>query len=484
MPVEFAATVSYGVASEVFNTECTFACIVRGGSPMRHSIAPVLVVLSSLTVSLASAQQPAAPAPAPAPAPEPPPVRSKWNATLYGYLDADVIYDTTQSYAEAQGGAIIARPGTLQGDHDRLTFSYRNSRIGFRLSAPEALGLRASGLVEFDFNGNQPPGLNETAFWTNATMRGRQAWLKVETDYLDILFGQTWAVFAFQPFFHPNSVQFQGVPGQNFSRVVQLRLSRTFKTEPLNVDVAVAAARSPQRDSGVPDGQAGIKFALNGWKGQHVGGGGAIPTVDGLSLAASGIVRQFEVIQFAENPVDTNKETGWGVSLDGFIPVIPASSLPGIGALSLHGSFQTGSGFNDEYTGLTGGVGFPTFPATAPATPATPNIDPGLVTYDAQGQLHTIDWNIFLAGFQYFLPPAGAVWISGAFSQLKSGNIDSYGAAPGSVFTKMQWYDVNLVWNVTPVVRFGLEFASGKQTFADATTRDNRRVQFSGFYQF
>jgi hypothetical protein len=428
----------------------------------------------------------AAPAPPPATAPEPSPVKTKWAGTLYGWLQADAVYDTTQSFAnEGSGGAALAAPDTYAGENGRMTFSYRNSRFGFRLSAPEVIGIKASGLIEVDFNGNQPPGLNETAFWSNPTLRARHVWVKAESEYVDVLMGQTWNLFGWQPFFHPNTLQLQGVPAQVFSRSQQFRLSHTFKTAPVNIDLAVAAARPAQRDSGVPDLQGGLKLGINGWKGQHVGGAGASAAADPLSIGVSGLTRQFNVLEFSATPgTDGNKKTGWGVSIDALLPVIPASSMESIGALSLQGSFQTGSGFNDQYTGLTGGLTAPTLPAPAMGAAATANIDPGLAVYDADGNLHTIDWNMFLIDVQYFLPGSGNVWVSGNFSQMKSGNILDYGAAPASVFTKEQFWDVNLFWNVTPALRLGAEYANFKQTRGDDSERKSSRVQFSGFYLF
>jgi hypothetical protein len=411
-------------------------------------------------------------------------VKTKWAGTFYGWLQADAVYDTTQSFTEGSGGGIIARPDTYAGENGRLTFSYRNSRFGFRLNAPEVLGLRPSAAIEVDFNGNQPPGLTETAFWSNPTLRARQVWVKAESDVVDVLMGQTWNLFGWQPFFHPNTLQLQGVPAQVFSRAQQFRISKTIKTEPVNVDIAVAAVRPPQRDAGIPDLQGGLKLGLNGWKGQHVGGAGAGAAADPLSIGVSGLMRKFNVLEFADAPgTDGNKATGWAVSIDALIPVIPASSINDIGALSLQGSFQTGTGFNDQYSALTGGVTFPAFPMPAMGAAATANLDAGLATYDANGELQTIDWKMFLIDVQYFLP-GGNLWLTGNFAQAESGNILDYGAAPASVYTKEQFWDVNLFWNVTPSLRLGAEYANFKQTMGDDTERKNSRFQFSGFYLF
>jgi hypothetical protein len=122
-------------------------------------------------------------------------------------------------------------------------------------------------------------------------------------------------------------------------------------------------------------------------------------------------------------------------------------------------------------------------PAMAGAAGAAVAIDPGLLVYDAGGNVHTIDWNIFLVDLTYFFP-GGNVYVAANFSQMKSGNITDYGAAPASVFTKEQWWDANLFWNVTPAFRLGAEYANFKQTMGDDSERKNSRFQFSGFYMF
>jgi hypothetical protein len=452
---------------------------------MRISIVS-LAALALLQPLSADAQPVPASAPNPAsPPPEagPPAVKSKWSLTIYGFIEADAIYDTTQSLNDNGGIPVIQKGGGYGGDHDRTTFSFRNSRIGFRMTAPEVSGIKASGNIEFDWIGNQPgnpPAITEAAFWSNATMRSRHVYLKLESDYVDLLFGQTWNLFGWQTMFHPLTVEIQGVPGQLFGRTTQFKLSHLFKTDAVNVELAAAALRAPQRDSAAPDGQGGLRFVINDWKGVHAAGGGGVQAVDGLSVGVSGLVRSFRVKQFAATTDSSKTATGWGVSVDGLIPVIPATAENHGNALTLNGSFQTGSGFNDQYSGLTGGVAFP---ALATGTYA-PNIDNGLVTYDSAGNLHTIDWTSYLFGIQYYLPPSGKVFISANYAQMKSGNINSYYNDQATAFNKVQWYDVNLFWNVLPSTRFGVEYAFYKETFGDGSTATNSRGQFSGWFFF
>jgi hypothetical protein len=81
----------------------------------------------------------------------------------------------------------------------------------------------------------------------------RHAYLAVENEYVDVLYGQTDDVFGWQ-----------NTPSSTF-RHVQLRLSRSFggydpeatvQSSAVGLDVAAAALRPVQRDSQVPDAQA------------------------------------------------------------------------------------------------------------------------------------------------------------------------------------------------------------------------------------
>ncbi len=89
-------------------------------------------------------------------------VMGKWATTLYGFVEADQIYDTTRSFNDLAGSTLVQRPaangGTNLGDNGRMQMGIRNSRVGFRLKAPEAAcGIRASAMIELDFQGAELP---------------------------------------------------------------------------------------------------------------------------------------------------------------------------------------------------------------------------------------------------------------------------------------------------------------------------------------
>jgi len=453
----------------------------------------------------------------PPPPPPPPPaaaplanVVSKFGATLYGFAELDMIHDSTQSYAENAGNPVLARDGwtkdaatgtykavpSYAANNGRMMESIRNSRLGFKLKGPETENIKSSAIAEMDFLGNQPqgspaptgsPAVSESSFFTSPTFRVRHFALKMETPIIDVLAGQYWQLFGWQSYFHPNTVEMQGVPGQVYSRSPQLRLSHTFKTDAVNVEIAVAALRPVQRDAYVPDGQGGIKVNVNGVKGVHTTGA-AGTAVDSLAVGVSGLVRRFDIPEFSTAPTGTNKTMGWGFSADALIPVIPAKTAND-GGLTLTGSYVYGKADADMYTGLSGGASFATLPNPTMASPApsyTANIDPGLVTYSSTGQLHSIDWRSFIVGLQYYLPPSGHVWLSANFSMLSSHNIDLYatGSMAGAVFKRSQWADGNIFVDLNPALRLGFEGAWFSQKYVDDSTRKNYRMQASAFYIF
>lgn len=423
-----------------------------------------------------------APPPAPTTPPSPPPkppVTSKWDAELYGFVEADTLVDSTQSFSELAGGTVIARPGTYPGDHGRITFTIRNSRLGFRIKAPEYHGVKVSGMAEMDFLGNQPPNSSELATFTFPTFRVRHFMVKVETPYITLLAGQYWQLFGWQTYGHPDTVAIQGVPGQIYSRTPQIRLSHIFKTAPLDIELAGAVARAPQRDSMVPDGQAGIRLAINPLRGVQTVGTGPTNVVPAF-IGVSGTMRYFAVPEFSAMPKESSTTYGWGVAVDTAIPIIPAKERKA-GALTFTGSFAHGTGIADYYVMQNGGVSNP--PLVGSTAAYNPDIDNGLVIYDKGGQLTTVDWQSFMVGLQFYLPPQGRLWVSSNYSQMNSDNSQSLGNA-NQVYTQSRWADANLFWEATPAVRFGIEYQWFQQEYADGIVATNHRGWFSSLLLF
>jgi hypothetical protein len=420
-------------------------------------------------------------------------VTSKWDATLYGFVEADTIYDSTQGLFESIGNGAIPRPHTYGGDHGQMTYGARNSRIGIKLKAPEFDHIKPSAQLEMDFLGNQPgkpfdsTGLvSEGAFFQNPTFRYRHLNVKFETPVVDFLFGQYWELFGWQSYFHPNTVEIQGIPGQVYSRTPQIRISKTIKSDAgVTVDLAIAALRAPERASATPDAQAGLKIGFDKLKAWHTGGA-AGSGLDSAAVGVSVVGRRFAEDEFAAKPSNQVTTDGYGIAVDALVPIIPATKESHANALTVTGEFAQGAGIADLYTGLNFGVSNPALPNPKMANPApayTPDTDPGLAMFNAAGDLLAVKVQSYLFGAQYYLPPTGRVFLSVVYGDISSANSIDFGSHAKN-WKEESYLTGALSFDVTPAVRLGLEESLYDMTFNDNVEAKNYRTQLSAFFIF
>lgn len=400
----------------------------------------------------------------------------EWHLIPYGTVKFDAVRDSTESFFDSQGPYLIARPGTYKGMHGRNTITAKDSRLGLYVTAPQVNGIQTYGKLEVDFFGLTPTDAKEGDMLVMGPIRIRQGFVRLDNPVVDILAGQTHDLFGWGGYFYPATVAFLGVPGQIYHRNPQLRLEKKIDLGGFEILAAAAAVRPGQRDSGIPDAEAGLKFAVDGWTGAAMSGFSR-PSIVPVSLGVSAIYRQFELPAFRADPgFESVKENGYGLAASLLLPIIPAKTVEDrSNALTLTGEFSTGTGVADMYTGMEGGSRLPLLPNTKASNPAfiyPQNVDPGLVTFDRTWSLASIDWQAFVANLQYYLPiGGGSVWISGTYSQAKSGNIKELTPATswGAIFTKQEYIDASVGFAITPAVQLGLSFQTLKQTFADVS---------------
>ncbi len=455
-------------------------------------------------------------------------VIGKWATTLYGFLEGDSIYDSTQSFTDAAGNAQVLRPSgntapyvsnlsglppnTVQpiqpsqgylGSHGQMLFSVRNSRLGIRMRAPGTETVHTSAMLEMDFLGNQPSGVSQTSYFTSPTMRVRHAMFRVETPVVDVMVGQYWHLFGWMEGYLPNTTEIQGVPGELYARAPQVRVSKALKLGGTTLEMAIAAVRPPSL-SEVPEGEAGIRYTIDGWTGMHTAGATGTSLVP-ASIAVSGDMRYFEIPEASSVvPSSMVNKTAFSGAVDLFLPVLPARRDKRDNALSIIGQAVYGNGISDLYAGMSSGIMFPFVPNPTAVPPAWPtNIDQGLVTYDITPggfALHPIQWTSILGGIEYYLPGLnGKVWVSGNYSHTQSNNTSQFARAasdtpnPGEYFYPAStaqvrhgedWWDANVFFDPVASVRVGLELAEFMDHYVDGFTAKNYRAQASGFFLF
>jgi hypothetical protein len=416
-----------------------------------------------------------------------------FGVSVCGFAALNVLKDSTQSFPSNAGNNVVWRQGTYRGNHDQLQFTARDSRLTLEARAPEAHGIRLVGTIQFDFNGYMPTETTEAEQFTLGPIRLRLGYFTAKTPVVDVLAGQYHDLFGWGGAgFYPATLAFLGVTGEVYHRQPQLRLSKTIgdSDDALSLEIAAAAMRPVQKDSGVPDGEAGLRLAVNGWKGAAASAY-AQPGLTALGIGVSGIARRFEVAEFLPLAIESQSATGWGFAANAVLPVIPIRhNADRSNALTFTGEFSIGTGISDMYSDLTGGALFPALPndGNLPVPPLyQPNVDSGIVTWDANHDLETIDWRGFVLGAQYYLPIAkGRVWLSGIFAQIVSTNVVELTPRPnrGNVFDKAQYIDGSLFVALTEQWQTAVSLQTVEQTFGDGFKARNNRLELGTHYFF
>jgi hypothetical protein len=447
-------------------------------TPLR-GILPVLAAIGSVILPLSATAQPVSSNRTDEAVPSD---SQRWKMRFYGFVEFDAVHDSTQSFFEASLNAPVMPRGTYAGDYGRTQFTARNSRVGLLVTAPTYRGMEVTGNINFDFFGLQPTDATENDFYAVGTMRLRHAFLRLRTPLVDFMAGQHPTLFGWGGAgFYPGTVAFLGTVGQVYHHDSQVRLSKTLG-DVFQVEAAVAAVRPAQRDSEVPDIEGGIRLAHNGWRARTIQGNDR-PEVVPLSVGASGLWRHFAVTEYREVPRRPIKITGWGMAANAIVPILPASSETDFSnCLTLTGEFSVGTGVADRYSFLTGGARFPALPNPQGLNLPPlflPNIDSGLVTFDSEERLKTIDWQAFVLGVQYYLPvPIVRVWVTGLYAHVESDNLKNLTPLTnhGGIYTKADYYDGSLFVGITPDLHIGASLQLTEQLRGNGSKPRNTRV--------
>lgn len=443
----------------------------------------------------ADAAKPLEAAPAPAAAPALPPVLTKLNLTLYGYVNLDAMYDTTRSYVESMVSGAVARKNTQDGDHGRWVLTARNTRFGFRVAAPEYHQIKATALVEGDFDQTYS-GASEAITYPQGFFRLRQAHLRMETPWIDVLIGQTTYLFGWQASFYACAATPLGLPGEPFGRTPQVRLTKVLKSAPLNVEVAAGAFRPPQRNTDLPEFQGGLRFLVNNFKGTHSFGAAGTTAVP-AALGVSGAYRQFRAgMNSTATPVPAaypeKKVDGYGLSVDAMLPLIPSRNGSRGNTLTAYGTYAITKGAGDILSGVTGfgttaaGAAVRSASAAAPAGMSFIEPDVGTIAFDGEQKPHAVNWNGAVVGAEYYLPPSGRIFVSANYSVATSDNVNRWApaASQSGIFYRLQNWDVDLYADVTPEVRLVFAWEHRQARYGDGMLAKNERYHLSAFYFF
>lgn len=153
-------------------------------------------------------------------APQPKPVEIKWS----GFILNQMFFDSRKN-VEALDGMVLLFPlpkdtaGAMGKDLNavpNLNLLSFASRLRTNISGPEAFGAETSGFIELDF----------TARANSATVRFRQAWVKLKWEKAELLAGRAWHPLVSTDVTPSTNALSWGAPFQPFNRSDQVTLTR------------------------------------------------------------------------------------------------------------------------------------------------------------------------------------------------------------------------------------------------------------------
>jgi hypothetical protein len=281
------------------------------------------------------------PAAAATPAPEAPagfdpgkkPLWSTLDIQLYGYIKLDAAWDSSGVFP---GDYVLYTRQGREGD-DEFNITARQTRLGARITGPDAGNMKTSGVIELDFYG--AAGAENKA---NVLLRHAYMIFDWPDDKFSLLAGQASDVIS--PLY-PNTLNYTvlwdaGNIGYRHPQVratqkllvcddMTLELSGAISRTIGDVELLTPVVITPGADAGFPtfQGRAGLTFPWFGFK----------PTTVGVSAHWG-----------REQYSSSNKVDSWSLNLDVLQPICPV--------VTVKGELYVGENLDDYFGGIGQGV--------------------------------------------------------------------------------------------------------------------------------
>ncbi len=399
---------------------------------------------------------------------------SQWNLTVGGYVKVDAGYDTQvpiggpagsnvegldQYYAQRNNYHGVENSANATGAFAMAT---GQTALNFLVKGPDAWGAKTSAFVQGAFTGQTSN--NGTSGTRYGTFTMTHAYMDFTWATTKLTVGQTWQLWGFQPSFNFIGLNDLALAGRGTYTVPQISVTQNFtksfygsfgiqepyKTaDQIGASNSVGQALAPVPGSKTATGTAPTvtsqlpDFAAElGYRSDSAGRIG--PNV--MQFAVGGFFGQDSVTYGFPVATPTAFRTDhvdrWAGAFKAFVPIIPEKNLNKAGALSLSGSVFTGQNLSNWFLNARGAGALLAYDA-----------DPGPgvrytvpVTTGGWGQIsYYITDKVYVNGLYGYLRN----YTSAYYNQLNANN----------VITQNQQYIVNVLYDVNPAVRFGVEYS-------------------------
>lgn len=409
--------------------------------------------------------------------------KDDWKVQMGGFVEMDMFRDSTRSLTEVQANNPVAKQDRNDpaGDNGRMQTSIRHSRLAFTVLAPLVDGVKSKGYFEFDLMGYDPSPSGtgtkntESSFYTNSTFRVRHAYMSTESNGWQLLVGQHWGLFGWNPMYVPTSASVTPGPGTVFQRTVQVTGIKAIESDNNKIQIGASMARASQADSGMPNFDAGARYSYSGLMSGFSSPQGEV-LAQPLSVAISGTMRQFA---YAASTTDSSvsKSAGSAFAVNTMLPLLQADGGDVSNSLTLIAEYSSGSGYGDSFPAWTGGASqMPS--GTGPMLKT--NLDAGQGGFDGNGDFVLVKLSTWTTSLQYHFPKAWHAFANLGLTQLASSNIGQV----GGTYDQSKFQFINFFHDFTPQIRAAVEWSQMGTRYVDGTNSTNNRYQLNAYFRF
>ncbi len=388
-------------------------------------------------------------------------VTSKYDVTLGGYVKFDLGWSNQNNgpdYMTATRESLPANQHRL--DEYGNTYMYAGeTRMNMLIKGPDAWGAKTGAFIEGDFRGSSI-GVNAGVFEL------RHAYMKFDWAQDSLLIGQTWDEWGM--IFSVPTLAFNELVDVNKGvRQPQIRWTHTFNKNfsffigmysqynTLN-GTSTASAQNDAARSLMPHYMGELT-----WKTDSCGKIG--PWMTQFSFGGFYGQEKYTYKDVTNTKWSDEKVNTWMMALKGFVPIIPEKKGNKAGAFAI-----TGAAFYGQIS------------ANAPEMALGGTIVTGVAGTPAAMVPKTYGgWG----GLTYYF--TDALYITGIYSTRSVNFNYSNNVATANSVRNNQAYIGNLIWDINPAVRFGLEYSrvvTGYGHFGTVAATDTNYAAAAGSF--
>lgn len=409
----------------------------------------------------------------------------QWRTEMSGFIEADYAHDTRTSFLESAGNFPVRGIDTPTGQSGRNALSLRNSRIGFTLLPPGQETWKPKLYVEFDLLGNRSSwaiGRSKDTYFNDPSLRFRHYYASIEHEGWQLFTGQYWTLFGWGPTYFVTTVSVAPGPGVIYQRTKQINVIKSLVDGDHLTQIGFAFEHASQKAGGVPNLEAGAKYAYRGLTSGFASPSGDVKA-EPLSFALSATMRKFAVGATNSTSQNMQRMNAYAGALDLMLPILPSPDGKSTSnTLTLTAETSTGNGYGDAFPGWTANL--PLFPDST----ATENtyLNQGQGGFEGNGRFHLFQLFTWNTQLQYHFPGELKLFMTLGHSELNSNNVAGLGPVHPNFapYSKAAMDFINLFHDFSNELRAAVEYGKFRTRYVDSTQLMSERYQATIYYRF